>query len=296
MIRLEVGEWRATLLPAMGGSVSSLDWRGAPVFRPTPEGAQDILQTACFPLVPYANRIADARFTFEGRPVELEVLDRFAPHALHGDGWLSPWTVETEATDRVEMTLNWPGSASGEARGWPWPWRARQVFTLTDQGLEIMLSVTNTGEAAMPAGLGLHPYFHKAADARLILSATGVWLTDETQIPVRLEEPEKVADLSAGLNLAEAPFIDHAYAGWTGVATLEGDGRRVVLRGCHRTRWAQVYSPADADFFCVEPVTHRPDALNATGEEQSGVVRLAPGEELAIIMSVSIDEISSQRP
>jgi aldose 1-epimerase len=174
VIALTAGDWRATLAPEQGGAVLSLDWRDQPVFRPTPDGATDMLETACFPLVPYANRIADGRFTFEGRSVELPALERFAPHALHGDGWLLPWTVDSQRANEVEMTLYWPGGTDG----WPWPWRARQTVELTAQGLTITLSVTNTGAAVMPAGLGLHPYFHRRGDSCLTLSAEGVWITD----------------------------------------------------------------------------------------------------------------------
>ncbi len=287
LLTLTAGDWRATAAPEQGGAILSLDWRGHPVFRPTPAGATDMLETACFPLVPYANRIADARFEFEGRDVRLTALDRFAPHALHGDGWLNPWTVETVDDASVEMILDWSGETDGA--GWPWPWRARQTVRLTEDGLEVALSVTNTGDAVMPVGLGLHPYFHKSADSRLSLSATGVWLTDAREIPERLATPDAVADWSGGLALAEAPFVDHAYAGWNGDAVLEGDGRRVVMRA-EGAEWAQVYAPVGADFFCVEPVTHRPDVLNAPSGEPGGLARLLPGEGLTLVMRLTAED------
>lgn len=282
MIALTAGDWRATLAPEQGGAVLSLDWRGRPVFRSTPEGATDILETACFPLVPYANRIADGRFVFEGRSVQLPRLERFAPHALHGDAWLLPWTIESQTENRVEMSLDWPGDTDG----WPWPWRARQVVELTDEGLSISLSVTNTGNAIMPAGLGLHPYFHRYADSRLTLSAEGVWITDAREIPERLAPVAEVADWSNGLALADAPFVDHAYAGWTGQAVLDGGGRWVMLSADAPAHWTQVYAPLGVDFFCVEPVTHRPDAHNAPAGEDHGLARLAPGETSSFAMRI----------
>lgn len=286
MIALTAGDWRATLAPEQGGAVLSLDWRGRPVFRSTPEGATDILETACFPLVPYANRIADGRFVFEGREVRLQTLDRFAPHALHGDGWLLPWTVESQTTNRVEMTLEWSPKADADAQGWPWPWRASQTVELSDQGLTITLSVTNFGDAVMPAGLGLHPYFHRHADSRLTLSAEGVWITDVREIPERLAPPTEIADWSNGLTLADAPFVDHAYVGWTGEAMVDGGGRRVTLRAVTPARWTQIYAPADGDFFCVEPVTHRPDAHNAPDGEDCGLVCLEPGKALSMSLKI----------
>lgn len=287
MIVLTSGDWRATVAPDRGGAMLSLDWQGRPVFRPTSEGASDILATACFPLVPYANRIADGRFAFGGQSVRLTPLHRFAPHALHGDGWLSPWTVTRETPEAVEMTLNW----AGDPEGWPWPWRAHQQVSLAKDGLTITLAVTNTGDEAMPAGLGQHPYFYRPADAVLTLNATGVWTTDDREIPDRLVHPDAITDWSKGRALNAAPFVDHAYAGWGGVAVLKGAGRRVAMLSEAHAQWVQVYAPHGADFVCVEPVTHRPDAHNAPVGEDHGLTVLAPGQTLSLTMQVQAEAV-----
>ncbi len=287
MIALAAGDWRATLAPERGGAMLTLDWRGRPVFRPTPEDATDILETACFPLVPYANRIADGRFHFGGRSVRLTPLDRFAPHALHGDGWLLPWTVTRQTPEEAEMTLDWPGDPDG----WPWPWRAVQQVSLAENGLRISLSVTNTGDAAMAAGLGLHPYFHRPADGVLKLNATGVWATDDREIPDRLAQPAVIADWSQGLALNAAPFVDHAYAGWGGAAVLNGAGQRVTVSSDANGRWVQVYCPLGVEFVCIEPVTHRPDAHNAPEAEDHGLIALAPGQTLSLTMQVRAEAV-----
>lgn len=287
MIVLTSGDWRATVAPDRGGAMLSLDWQGRPVFRPTPKGASDILATACFPLVPYANRIADGRFAFGGRSVRLTPLERFAPHALHGDGWLSPWSVIRETPEAVAMMLDWPG----DPEGWPWPWRAHQQVSLAKDGLTITLAVTNTGDEAIPAGLGLHPYFHRPADAVLTLNATDVWATDDREIPHRLVTPDAITDWSRGRALNAAPFVDHAYAGWDGVAVLDGAGRRVTVSSEPHARWVQVYAPHGADFVCVEPVTHRPDAHNAPVDEDHGLIVLASGQTLSLTMQVQAEAV-----
>ena len=281
-VTLAAGDWEARAAPGLGGAVLDLTWRARPVLRPTPEVATDILETACFPLVPYANRIADGRFSFGGRDVVLPTLPQFAPHALHGDGWRNAWTVLSRDEGSVRMELEW----RDDGGGWPWPWRAEQTVALTEDGLTIDLSILNIGDAVMPAGLGLHPYFHRAAEARLTLAATGVWLTDEREIPVRLAPPDALIDWSEGAALADAPFVDHAYAGWDGAALIDGEVSVILAAGAP-ARWAHVYAPQGAGFFCVEPVTHRPDALHAPQSEATGLVKLAPGETLAMSASVS---------
>ena len=281
MIRLAAGDWRATLRPDLGGAVASLNWRGEEVLRPTPEGADDPLQTACFPLVPYANRIDGGRFTFAGQRVQLTPTPGFEPHALHGDGWRRAWAVEAAEAEFAVLNLHHP-------RGdWPWAWRARQTVRLTGAGLEIELALTNEDEWPMPAGLGLHPYFVRRADAVLALDAEGVWEVDDRLIPTRRSAPGAVFDWSGGRRLDEAPFVDHAYDGWSGAAVVSDGRRTIALRASANARSVHVYVPSGQDFFCVEPVTHRPDALNAPAAEADAVPVLQPGETATVTLTIT---------
>ena len=281
-MRLRVGEWRLELLPELGGAVASLSHRGADLLRPTPVGATDILQTACFPLVPFSNRIDWGRFRFGGEDIVLNPTPGFSPHALHGDGWRRPWTVAAADAGSVVLGLDHP------AGDWPWVWSARQRFDLSDEGLTVTLSLTNGDQRPMPAGLGLHPYFVREPETRLTLAASGVWVIDDSLIPVSLKPPSATQDWSAGPRVSDAPFVDNAYAGWGGQATVTADARTVAISASSNARWAHVYVPTGETYFCVEPVTHRPDALNAPAGEDSGVTILGPGETLSMSMTISL--------
>lgn len=279
MIKLAAGDWRATLRPELGGAVTALSWRGADVLRPTPCEAANPLLAACFPLVPYANRIDGGRFVFEGREVRLKPTPGFEPHALHGDGWRRPWAVQAEDDRSAALVLD-------HDRGdWPWRWAARQHVALDEAGLTISLSVTNTDDAPMPAGLGLHPYFVLPEDGRLRLEAGAVWRVDERSIPTDLAPLGEVFDWAEGPLIEDAPFIDNAYDGWTGKAEIVGSQNTVRLTS--DASRLHVYAPIGEAFICLEPVTHRPDAIHAPGDESSGLVNLAPGEGLGLSMRVT---------
>lgn len=281
MIELVHGDWRLDVAPHLGGSIARLRWRGLDVLRPMPANSHDVLQSSCFPLVPYANRIADGRFTFGKHEVELEVLPQFSPHALHGDGWLKPW----EMLDRRDGSISLVYRHAADA--WPWSYEATQTFTALDDRLRIDLSLTNAGEEPMPAGLGLHPYFPIAHDTRLSLAAGAVWALGEGQIPTILESSETVFDWADGPRVVDAPFVDHCYAGWDGEAKLTGGPLRTSMKASANAKWAHVYAPGEA-FCCVEPVTHRPDAVHAPVNEESGLVILAPGESLSMWMEIAV--------
>lgn len=280
MIALERDGWALSVLPRLGGSIGRLILNGRDVLRPTPADAADILQAACFPLVPYANRIDHGRFSFDGREVILPVHDRFAPHALHGEGWLRPWSV----IDRTDASISLVHRHEGGA--WPWPYEAVQTFALTGSGLRVDLSVRNTGEAPMPAGLGLHPAFPVGRETRLTLTAGSVWAVDDGLIPTARVSAARVLDWSAGPRVAGAPFVDHCYAGWDGAARLAEPGRTIGITASPNAGWAHVYVPGQG-FCCVEPVTHRPDAVHAPDDEAGGLARLAPGQALAIWMEIT---------
>jgi aldose 1-epimerase len=283
VIVLERGSWRLTVRPELGCSISNLTRGGRDVLRPTPEGVTDILETACFPLVPYANRIAGGRFDFDGQTVTLPVLDRFAPHALHGDGWLRPWSE----LERAETTASFVYRHEGGP--WPWPYEAVQTFSLTGSGLRIDLSVLNAAESSMPAGLGLHPYFPVSDQTRLSLTAAAVWAVDGGLIPTAPVSPGQVFDWASGPRVAEAPFVDHCYAGWDGIARLTGPERTTTLTASSNAGRVHVYAPGQ-DFCCVEPVTHRPDAIHAPDGQASGLVVLAPGRALSMWMEIAVSD------
>lgn len=284
-MRIERGDWALGLRPDLGASITSLTWRGRDVLRPAPDQLDSPLAASSFPLAPYANRIDGGAFVFEGRAVRLPATPQFEPHALHGVGWRSRWNVVSAQDGTVDLVL-----AAESGPEWPWAWTASHRLTLNEDGLEMSLNLANKDAVPMPAGLGLHPYFAVEPATRLRLSAPKVWLTDAREIPERLAAADQLLDWSDGVAVAEAPFVDHAYADWDGRAALLHDGWRVDLSASPNAQWAQVYAPRGEAFVCVEPVTHRPDAHNAPADEGSGLTVLEPGRVLTLTARITASE------
>ncbi|MFN3559982.1 MAG: aldose 1-epimerase [Brevundimonas sp.] len=280
MIALRRGDWRLVLRPEIGGAIASLDRDGVDILRRMPDGSTDVLDAACFPLTPYANRIAGGAFAFEGRTITLPVQPAFAPHALHGDGWLSKWRVE--AGSEASATLVHRHAPDQ----WPWPYEARQVFTLDEDGLTVALSMTNLSDTPMPAGLGLHPYFPVTGTTRLRFAATQVWGGGVDEVPTTLLPVTELFDWSGGARVTDAPFVDNAYVGG-GAAVLTDAGRTTTVTASANAGWRHIFVPG-GDFCCIEPVTHRPDAAHAPEGEASGWTVLQPGETLSMGMDVAV--------
>src|SRR4051794_6022305 len=161
-VRLAAGKLRLELSPSIGGSISAFEWLDhnclQPILRKCNSPLQNVLDAGSFPLVPFVNRIRGGQFTFRGRIVRLAPNMPGDQSPLHGQGWLSPWTVEhaNEATAVL--------SFRHEAGEWPWAYAARQEFALDGGGLSLTLICRNTSAEPMPCGLGQHPYFPCGAE------------------------------------------------------------------------------------------------------------------------------------
>jgi aldose 1-epimerase len=279
MLTLAGGGWEAELLPASGGAIATLRHDGQDVLRPAPPGASDPLAMASFPLVPYANRIAHGRFDFAGRSIELPRNFGDHPHTLHGAGWQSLWTVIDATVSTATLRLDHEGDAA-----WPWCFIAEQRFELMANSFEQALTLRNEADTAMPAGLGFHPYFPTGRETRLQARVAGAWLADATQLPTERVAADHFGDWAAGDSVTRQDLVDHCHDGWDGVATIT-DGPRTIRLTANGTAWLHLYMPSGEPFFCVEPVSHLPDAINRPG---NGMTSLAPGEAMTITMRLEI--------
>lgn len=276
---LNSGDARAELAPALGGAVLSFRVGGRDVLRPMPEGATDVLASACFPLVPYCNRIRDGAFAFEGEAVRLKPNMEGHPHPLHGTGWRGAWTPAAVSSDRAVLTFEHAPD------DWPWAWRAEQTFSLRADGLRIELTLVNADRRPMPAGLGLHPAFPASGATRLKAHTDGVWLVDEAPLPVAHHAGPWLRDWAAGAPVAGLELIDHCFTGWRGPAEVSEPGIGTTsIAASPECRWLHVYVPPRRGYLCVEPVTHMPDPF---ARENSGMSVLAPGAALSMWMDVS---------
>ena len=76
--------------PDIGGSIVRLRYGAAQVLRPMSKealSAGQVREAASYPLVPFSNRIAQARFSVDGKPYVLRRNFGDHPHAIHGCGW-----------------------------------------------------------------------------------------------------------------------------------------------------------------------------------------------------------------
>ena len=245
-IRLVAGDTRLEVSPTDGGRISSFSVAGRELLV-TDRG--DPMSWGSYPMAPFAGRVRDGRFSFDGRDYQLPL--GFPPHAIHGVVFDHPWQVDDPTTLSIEL-------------GPPWPFAGRVVqrFSLEPGRLQVTLELQ--AAERMPASLGWHPWFRRrlgvapgrpatgtealSAEAQLELDAGAMYVRDAHGIPTGALVPPPPGPWDDCMTeLRAAPKIR-----WPGVLELE-------LRS-DAEDWVIFSEPAHA--ICIEPQTGPPDALN----------------------------------
>ncbi|HEX7388170.1 MAG TPA: aldose epimerase [Castellaniella sp.] len=280
---LRHGAHTATVAPTAGGRILNWstqlatgrkDWL-VPVTA-TEWPAQAWPKGGIFPLAPFSNRVCNAQLHWQDQVIELEPLPG-TPHALHGQAQTMTWHV-TEATEsHAVLSLDHPAGLGG----WPWCWHLQQTIELTDAGLSVALTLENHDTTAMPAGLGIHPYFtaHRAQ-----LTAKTRWV-HEQELALYAERNTD-AQWTRQEDVTWTDFLcdwdGRAHIGWA-------DGTALILR-CQGPLTHAILHCNAGRYLCVEPATHVCDAFNlaAQGMAGTGIQVLAPGSTLTVRMMLSV--------
>ena len=283
--------WTLALLPELGASILRLEAAsGRPVMRSVdPAAVTSSSSSASFALLPYSNRIRDARFEFGGHLVQL----RPGPgghNVQHGDVRNRPWQVTQTGEAALSCTFD---SRDVADINWPWAFSAQLDYHLHGPHCDVAVTLTNRDTAQMPAGMGLHPYFQRLQDGQeptLQFGAGGWYEADgfniprggAVSIPPRLEfaEPRPIGP----------DHLDAVFASWDGTARLAWPERALVITADNVFSHLVIFTAPDGS-FAIEPVSHATDAFNlsARGVPGTDMKVLSPGQSLAGAVRLTLE-------
>lgn len=295
---LQSGHATARLLPAAGGRISALRLqplgsdKAMDVLHPYPEDFFDPLRWGkggIYPLMPYSNRIAQARLRVDDADVALAPHPDAVPHTLHGNAHALPWDLQSRGADHAVMVLDAARSAA-----WPWHYTARMELQLAPSTLVATLTIVNADTRRMPAGLGLHPYFRHQSDAAIGYRPGSIWPPTPEFLAVAARAPAPAEIHVPARGLRAGGLTDYV-GGWDGKATVElPEGEVLDIDADPLFSHLVVHRPDALTYLCLEPVSHVADGFNlaAQGVAGTGTHWLAPGESLSGTMRFTLRKAS----
>lgn len=294
-ISLRSAHLHADILPGVGGGLARLelelerDGVRQAVLRGLARGNESPLpgQLACFPLVPWSNRMAPDGFEFEGRVVRPAANRAGEPCPIHGHGWQQPWRVEQQSESHVVLAYDHQDDAT-------FSYHAQLSYRLrgstSSSALQIELEVRNDGRAPMPFGLGLHPWMERDGDVTLRAPALSAWRRGDDGLPAGEMALPADWDFAAARPLP-AGLVDNVFSGWRGAAQITWPGKGITLDIASNMDYYILYAPVDGKFFCFEPVDHLINAHNlAGGPAANGLTVLAPEQSLRRYVTFTVSQ------
>jgi aldose 1-epimerase len=279
LIELTSGPLSVAVDPMRGASITAFRYDAGgwahDIFRTDDGNAVDPMATALQVLVPWVNRISGGGFNHDGTFHRLEPNRSGEPLPIHGTGFQQEWAIARQ--DPASVTLHLASEGPG-----PFAYEATYGIRLRAGCLELTLAVTNMARTALPFSLGFHPWFNRTPEACLQARARQMWLEDRSYLPTRPVDLDDPLAFDFG-SLSHLPdqWINNTFTGWDGHAAIHWPELEIGLEIVSGdTDCFHVYSPGStAHFFCFEPVSAIPDAINVLGYGHPGSPRVtAPGE------------------
>lgn len=233
-----------------GGRLAQVSYDERPWLVTADDGAAPAIAWGCYPMLPWAGRLRQGRFDFEGRTLQLP--PTLGAHAIHGIGYLQPWQVDEVSEQACVLSL-----ALGEGPQWPFGGHARQRITLHGSRLRLELSLRADAVPMPKPVLGWHPWLRKPDHLQFTPSA---WYPRDAEGMPML--PTKAP---------QAGPWDDCFLNTRPVVARRGGQSVTLSSDCDH--WVVYDAPAHAT--CVEPQDGPPDAFNLMPDV------LAPGAEVS---------------
>ncbi|SEP02334.1 aldose 1-epimerase [Luteibacter sp. UNC138MFCol5.1] len=261
-------------------------------------------------MTPFANRVDDARFTFEGSSYDLQPgavgADRAARHGFLR-GVIFDVTAEQGGESAATVTFS-TNIAPDEHPGYPFSLAFSITYTLDANGLTLEATTTNTGHRDAPTFFGWHPYFrisshpiktwelHIPADTVIAaredfipLPGTAAWMSlDRADRKLDFRKPRLIGDTELNNTYADLQFDPDGRARTrlrdpaTGQCIALWQERGVML--------AFTSDTAERDArksVALEPMECMPNAFNR--EDCAPLITLKPREKRSFVCGVEFD-------
>jgi aldose 1-epimerase len=268
--------------------------------RPTdPSHYERASDCASYLLVPWSNRVAGGEFRFRDKPYRLAI-NSDDHTAIHGVVKFHPWKLERADRARLVATFQSKRVEPEGSANFPFAFSVRAEFSVEGSRFVNRITLKNEDTAAMPAGIGHHPYFQRAltspTDEVRVEIPCAEYFPAQKAIPTGPPIPvDSRLDFRASRPVGDL-FIDDCLTtrqrGRPIVFSYPQSGVTVALQADDVFEQVVLYAPVGRTYFAVEPVTNANDGFNLfeRGMPGSGVFVLEPGEERTATFTLELKD------
>lgn len=274
--------WQVGIMPETGSAITfGRVWHNAgwlDLLRPTAESDYgNASNCSSFIMLPWANRLRDARFRYEGMEYQLEPSSADGT-AIHGTVRRLPWRVASAEPTRVVNTFH---SIDHEGINFPFEFSAQAEFRLDGADFVLALTLKNEDTQPFPAGFGHHPYFVRDRAVQVEIPCDSRFELDNMLASAPPVPVTPASDFRALRELGDAAH-EELFSGRLGslAARMVYPQASLAMYADDLFQQVLLFAPEGKPFFAIEPQTNANDGFNLYDKDivGSGVFELSPGE------------------
>jgi aldose 1-epimerase len=296
LLNLDTKEY-VSVISGLGGNITELVLNKNGTAHSIIEGVTDAelldgnKKSRSTKLVPFPNRIENARYEFNGKTYQLPI--NHGKHAIHGLIYDKTLEVVRMQQNRNKASIKLRYNYDGSLSGYPFKYTAIMAYSLSKNGsFACETIIANTGSSPIPVGDGWHPYFKtKGKVDRLKLKIPSKYRVEVTElIPTGKLIPEEYPDfITIGNRKYDTGFAIDPKEGKaaTEIYDPELDVKIVVWQetGKWKYNYLQVYIPENRSSIAIEPMSCAANAFN----NKIGLIVLEPGQSFNASYGVYIE-------
>ena len=232
-------------------------------------------------LFPFANRINDGQFNFNGSNYHLPCNEKQLNNAIHGLVYNKAFVVDElkKFENHAEIKLYY--EELNPPTGYPFKFRVELTYKLTNEFLSLKINVINLDDKKLPFTVGWHPYFNSVDldKSKIQFDCIKKIKCNKNNIALGFEPFNSKMPLSLRKRRFDDAFVlEHPDVKFF---TPEYD---LVLKSSEKESFLQLYTPMNTNAIAIEPMTGVSDSFN----NKIGLKELSPGQCYEIEWQISI--------
>ncbi|RRD94377.1 aldose 1-epimerase [Clostridiales bacterium COT073_COT-073] len=310
-ITLKQGKYEAHISPGLGGNI--IYFYDAEQKRELLVGSHDeeVIRARPssygMPLLLPPNRIADGRFTYEGRQYQFPINEAVRNNHIHGFFMLVEFRVigQEHLPERAAVELEYIFDQSNpDFQYFPHQLKIYKKYELTAAGLATTMTIINQSSDKIPMMFAYHTAFplmgnvQESAKMNIRMSVNArVKLNERLLGTEEYVAGDKIAGCAAESGFSPmAEELDNVYKmkkfGFRGAILTYPDYRaRTVYEVDDIFRYLVVWnSQANGRIICIEPQTYRNNGINLPSWQEDGL-HLQPQQEITVRTKLSSESI-----
>lgn len=233
-------------------------------------------------LFPFANRIKDGVYNFEGKTYQFEANQKEENNALHGLVFNKTFHVTQQNANEKWASITLEYNEPEKIDGFPYSYHIKLEYTITTTNLDLKVTIKNTDTKAFPFTLGWHPYFtsEDLKSSTIDMYSTKKLIMDHRNIATDIEDITPVRSFKI-----ENKQLDDCWILNSGDVYFNTPKYKLYIGSTGKNNFLQAYTPPRLNTIAIEPTTGVSNSFN----NKIGLDILKANETYSIKWNLKID-------